>query len=85
MNASFLIRKCVGRGATPMTIGPSMLCEWLTAKITGPVAGTFQAPSTRGFHSPYIRPTPMRRPTSAPRSEGTDGRFTSRPASPRRA
>jgi hypothetical protein len=40
-----------------------MLWEWLTAKIAGPVAGTFQAPRTRGFHSPRIRGTPMRRPT----------------------
>ena len=38
-NASFLIRKCTGRGAVPITIGPSMLCEWLTARITGPVGG----------------------------------------------
>ncbi len=54
-----------------MSMGPSMLCAWLTARMTGPEAGTRQAPRTRGFQSPYISPMPMPRPTAAPFAEGT--------------
>lgn len=45
--------------------------------------GTRQAPSTRGRHSPYIRPMPIRRPTAAPAALGAlPLSVTGRPALP---
>lgn len=86
VNASFLTRKCTGRGEVPITIGPSTLWEWFPARMTGPADGTRQAPSTRGRHSPYIRPMPIRRAAAAPAALGSAASvaLTPRSASPRR-
>ena len=92
-NASFLIRKCTGRGAVPISIGPSMLCEWLTARITGPLGGHPPGAEHAGPPQPVHQPdADAARPTAAPRaSDGLSRRPTGRsaahcrrPASPRR-